>query len=426
MSKKVGIISGLGIAAIAGLTLTYSSIVGHNDSGYRQFVQTYTGSTKVEFTAGPFTKWFGFSEPYKDVITFDATNPDGRCEFERGDGFKVQYGDGGWGVICGQIQFPLTNDEATMKAMHKRYRSEEGIRTKLIDRNLRGIMTTTAELFTSTEAYSTKRSQIGQYINEQILNGSFNTTTEEREITVGFDESTGKDIMQKKLFSVIVPEGDKYSDNPLEEWGMNTGVKFTVTGFDFEEKTITQIGLRRDANNRAETAQDQAKAAYWETKRAEAEGEKQRVEAEYREKVKAETAIQQAERDKQLAIIEAKKQEEQAVLLTKAAIAATEQKKQEVLQAQQEAVKVKTLADAEAYALKEKQKAGELKLKLDAMVAMNADNARAQAERAVPQTVIYSGDTGNLGSGDDVNRILDTQLIKNLEALQLNHKVKSK
>ncbi len=425
MNKKLGVLGSLLVVGLAGLGLTYNSLIGHNDTGFRQFVQTWTGSTKVEFTAGPYWKGAGFNERYADVLTLDKTNDDGKCEYERSDGFKVQYGDGGWGVICGQIQFPLTTDETTMKAMHQRYRSEEGVRVKLIDRTIRGIFTSTAELFTSTEAYSTKRSQIQQYVNDQILNGGYKTTTEVRKVLSGVDAG-GKETYTDKQFSIILESQGKkqYADNPLEEWGMNTGVKFVVTGFDFEQKTIDQIGLRRDANNRAETAQDQAKAAYWEAEKAAAEGEKNRVEAEFKEKVKAETLIQIAERDKQLAIIEAKKQEETAILLTKAAVAATAQKKQEVLQAREEAIKVVTLADAEAYALKEVQKAGELKLKLDAMVQMNADAAKAQAERQVPQTVIYSGTEGNLGSGNDVNSILDTQLIKNLNSLNLNNKVK--
>lgn len=426
MNKATGIFGGIVVAAVVGIALGYNALVGYNESGQRQFVQTYMGSESVVYTPGPFGLWAGRAEPYANVLTLDNTGQDGKCEYERGDGFKVQYSDGGYGSICIQAQFPLPNDEATMKAMHKRYRSESGIRTKLNAATLRSIHTTTAKLFTSTEAYSTKSADLQQALKDQIINGSYLTVTEVRKVASGVDDK-GNTLYQDKEFAIIKEVGGipQYGNNPFAEWGMEGTIQFQVTGFDFEKKTIEQINSRRDANNRALTAQDKAKAAYWESEQAAAEGEKARVEAEFREKVKAETAIQQAERDKQLALIEAAKQKEQAELLTQAAIAATAQKKQEVLQAKEEAVKIKTLADAEAYALKEVQKAGELKLKLDAMVSMNKAQAEALAVRQVPQTVIYSGGSeGALGSSDDVAKILDTQLIKNLNNLNLDNKVK--
>ena len=416
ISKSQGVLVGVGVASLLGVTLAFNSLIGNNDSGYRQFVQTYMGSQKVVFEAGPYGQYGGFSVPYADVLTLDNTGQDGKCEYERGDGFKVQYADGGYGVICAQAQFPLPNDETIMKDMHKRYRSEEGVRLKLNEPTLRSIFTTTAKLYTSTEAYSTKSSELQQALKDQILNGSYLTEIETRKVESGVDEE-GNIILQDKEFAIVLKEGaaTQYGKNPFEEWGMAPTIQLQVTGFDFETNTITQINNRRDANNRALTAQDKAKAAYWEAQQAEAEGEKARVEEEYKQKRLAEEDIQKAEKAKKLALIEAEKLQEQAVLLEQAALARTAQAEQDLKAARFEAETIVTLADAEAYKIREKINAELPKLELRNQVEIAEKYSKAIASMNVPENLTILGGSGVEGNTSLTDTFLQLGVVEKIE-----------
>ena len=66
-----------------------------------------------------------------------------------------------------------------------------------------------------------------------------------------------------------------------------------------------------------------------------------------------------------------------------------------------------------------------LVLKTKAIVQMNADNATAFANRKVPHTVIYqNGAKGGLGANDEIEAIAQTQMMKNLKALDYDLTVK--
>lgn len=418
MKHKLAIFGGIAVAAVAGLAVTYNSLVGYNESGERRFVQEYFGDEKVVFKPGPFGLYGGKDEPYGNVLTLNNTGKDGKCEYERGDGFKVQYADGGYGSICVQAQFPLPEDEPTMIAMHKRYYSQAGIGNKLILPTLQSMYTTTAKLYTSTEAYSTKSAEIQNDSKFQVLNGQYVTKIEPRQIEAGVDDK-GQVIYQTKDVAVKLEEGGvpQTSSNPFDEWGLSQTISIQITGFDFEKKTIDQIGLRRDATNRAETAQANAKAAYWETEQKKADGERNRVEKEFEEKTKAEVEIQEAEKQKRLTLIAATRKKEEAIELAAAAIEKLKQKKADVKTAEQTAKEMEILSKAEAEKINRLQQAGELFKRIDAEIVMNAANAEALKERKVPSTVyITTGESGKGNLNDDIGALLGTQLIKNAKA----------
>lgn len=409
-------LTGIVGASIFAAILLFTSLVGINDSGKRQFVQTVTGSTKVVLTEGPYALWFGNNFEYNDFLTYDFTGPNGRCEYENGDGLKVQYQDGGYGVICGQVRFPLPDDVEMMKEIHRAYRSEEGVRNKLVDKTLRDISTIIASLITSTEAYTTKRPEVQRMFEDQLRNGTYLTTVETRDVVIAMDDD-GVAEVQEQDFPIILVENGVVQKNKskLADLGINN-VEISVTGFDFEDKTLSQIADRRDATNRAMTAKDKAKAAYWEKEQTEAEGEKNVAEAKYKELTLAQTKIQQSQRDKTLAIIEAEKQKEQAIELT---LAAKEEEKKQIalaLAAVAEARKIKVLADAESYKLRETQKGGELKLRLDNELAIAQAYAHAMSTMKSPETLILGGSDGTTGSVETLVQFKAIEQAKTLAA----------
>lgn len=415
MNKTVGILAAAAVAAVMAVAVGYGSMFGYNEAGQRHFVQTWTGSKKTVTSGGPFWYGNGLKEPYFNALRSFYTPTDGTsCDYENKDGFLVQYGDGGKGSICAQLDTSLPFGD-TFVALHEKYRSEIGIRKKLLDPNFRGLFTTTAELFTSTEAYETKRSQIAAALQDQLKNGAYVTTTKERDIVVGVDD-TGTDITQVKSFSVIkLDENNKpmHQVNKFAAWDM-TDIQVTVTGYDFEPKTMTQISNRRDATNRGETAQAEAKAAYWAGKKAEAEGETNRITAQARAEVNNATFIAAAKRDAELALIEATKVKDRAIEMTLAAVQATKQKKQEALQATEQAKVIITLAKANAYKIDAEQSAGELFKRIDAEVTKNKDLADAISKMNVPTQMTVLGGGSNKGKTAPMDMLLQLSVMDKL------------
>lgn len=419
--------AGLILSGIAGLALLLLAIltVGINDAGYRTVVQYPTGSMMVKFGPGIYFPFFGKTTTYPDYLTYDFSAPDGACNFSQNDGVKVRYQDGGEGVVCGManVQLPIIEDD--MVKFHKRYRTEEGARLKLLNQSFPKALNLTAALMSSEEAYATKRSEFIKMSSDQSKRGLYVTKLINKEVQVGIDEK-GNPEMQRRDVPVIQVDDKNQpltQGSDFDKYSVSV-VQFDLKAWDFEPKTLKQISNKREAEMAIITSKANAKKAYFAEQQVIAEGKKAVASAEYKAKTMAETKIQQAEMDKKLALITASKIKEQAIEMTLAAVEATKQKRQEALQALEAEKVTVTNARAKAKALKLVQEGGIIKMKIDAMVLMNEQNASAQAQRRVPTTVIYSGAEGNLGSGNDVASILDTQLIKNLNNLNLDTKIK--
>lgn len=409
----------LAVVGVVTIFAGYSLVMDYNNAGQRHFVQTFDGSQKVVYEGGPFWYGNGLSEPYYNSLRTIKSPQNRACDYEAGDGYIVQYGDGGKGSICAVFDAQMSMDEGIFTKIHNKYRSEDGVRTKLLNPNYQSLFTTTAELFTSTEAYETKRSQILEAIQYQLKHGPYVTTIDQRDIVVGVDEE-GKDIIQTKDFSVIARDEKTQQPltqtNPFTTWDMED-IRVTITGYDFEAKTITQISNRRDATNRGETAQAEAKAAYWEGKKAEAEGEKGRIEAQARAEITNAKSIADAKRDAELAVIEATKQKDTAAELEQAAIARKAQAEADAESAVFEAQTMDIMSAATAQRDARMLEAQMPRLVLDAQVEVAAKNADAIARMNMPTNMwMNNGSAAGTPGQDEMQMLLQLQVHDKLEA----------
>lgn len=390
--------------------------VGINDAGYRTVIQYPNGTMSVKFEPGVYFPLFGKTTVWPDYLTYDFSADDGNCEFQQNDGVKVRYQDGGEGVVCGManVQLPVTDTD--MISFHKRYRTEDGARAKLLNQSFPKAMNLTAALMSSEEAYATKRSEFIKMSTEQAKKGLYVTKLEEKLVQVGIDED-GNPEMQKRDVPVI--QMIKGSQTPqtqgsdFDKYSANI-VQFDLKAWDFEAKTLKQIADKRSAEMAIITSKANAKKAYFAEQQVIAEGKKAVANAEYKAKTIAETQIQQAEMHKKLALIEASRVKEKAVELTLAAVEATKQKKQEALQAVEEAKVITTLAKANSFKIQKEQEAGELKLRLDNSVLIAETYSRAIAQMNVPTVMMVGGAEGGKGGDGDMQKLLQLQVLKSL------------
>jgi len=175
---------------ILGVLLIMST--GINDAGNRTVVQYPTGNLLVKFTPGIYMKWFGTTTIYRDVLTYDYDKMNEGVEASMSkQGISVRYQDGGTGTVYGKARFSLPNDELTMLSLHKAFRSNAGVASKLIKTVTEEGMNLTAGLMSSEAAYTEKRSIFTQWASEQISSGKYQT--ELKQIST-VDERTGKRV----------------------------------------------------------------------------------------------------------------------------------------------------------------------------------------------------------------------------------------
>jgi hypothetical protein len=105
--KPIGYLA-IGIAALVVVNLNF----GINDAGERTVIQYPWGTLVTKFTPGIYAKFFGSTEVYRDVITFDFDKQDAKGEASLDfPGINVRYQDGGTGKVFGKARFAMPNTE---------------------------------------------------------------------------------------------------------------------------------------------------------------------------------------------------------------------------------------------------------------------------------------------------------------------------
>lgn len=407
-----------------------------NTNQQKVVYQTAWGTVSTKLSPGPFLSgWGPVYEEFNNTLTYDFRSRDGECLFKRNDGIRVRYQDGGEGTICGLVRVTIPNDDLSLQNIQREYFSEEGVRTKLLGAMVQKVAITTPQFMTSTEAYASKRSQLEQMIRDQLKNGPYKTTEEIRKVVASVDQH-GIEVMEDKAFPVplkidgiVQREDNKFTDVGIIVSDIN------ITGFDFEDKTRTQIDERRDAENKAMTSKALARAALEKTKQIEAEAEAA-IAKEYGEKqVAAQEQIVAAQRDAELATIQARKetdvakeQKQRNIELTLAAKEEVLRQKQITLAKAEEAKQIDLIADARATERKKLFEAdGGLQQKLDAQIVMNRDTWDSASKQKWAPEIVMGGNGNESGNAmGNVNALIDMMALNNAKQLNADMSIKGK
>lgn len=392
-----------GIAAV-GLLLSVVALssISVNDGGYRTVVQYPTGTMEVKFAEGWFLAPFAKETIYPNVMSYDLGE----------GGLAVRYQDGGRGTVDGNVRVQLPGDEAAMLKFHREFLSVEGAMSKLVVPEVRQALNQTAGLLTSEEAYAEKRSNIAEWAEAIMENGRFVTRTVTRELTMSDGTKQRKQIPE-----IATKDGQpQHQGSPFKEYSLLVS-GFQVTNIDFEQATQTQIDEKRKAEMASITARANADKAAWEEKQVEAEGKKNVAQRRYEQLQINEKDILVAEREKQVALIEAARVKEvNAEQLLAAKI--------DVQTAKEQAAATIERAAAEAKAKELVMTAdGALDKKLAAYNKAMADWATAYQLRTVadvPQ-IVMGGDGKTSNGSSDFMKMMEAKLSRDL-ALDLSIK----
>jgi hypothetical protein len=264
--------------------------------------------------------------------------------------------------------------------LHSEYVNREYIAMKGLAPYTIECLKNSAQLMDSEQHYSGGRAQLSQYFQDQLEDGLFILDIQE---TFTKDTLTGEN---KRVYANKIRTNDLgekvRKDSDLKIFGISIA-SATIENVDYESQVDAKLKKKIEASTRESVSKQNLVTAQQEAMTAEAEGRRQLVEIEYKEKqvqtqqvVQAETSVKLAQKDK----------EKQLIALEGAKL---------------EAQKIKALAEAEAYAKTKVMAAdGALDKKLEAykeVQGMWATAFQNYKGDLVPKFQTGGGSGGNAG-----------------------------
>jgi regulator of protease activity HflC (stomatin/prohibitin superfamily) len=372
------------VGVIVAIALLSFNPFSYNHAGERTVVEQMDGKQFVQFTPGVY--YAGFLAKHKEwpnqiSVSYQADQPD----MDLSDGTieigKIQIrfgGDATTALVSGITQYILPIDEKEMIVMHNTHRTPQSLVSKRLAPYTKECLQSSAQLMSSEAHYSGGRAQMAQDYLDQLKNGVFILKTSDRVVYDSLAKETKRIYETNQVTDKLGNSKRKFSS--IKEYGIQVA-DAQITDVDYEKRVDDMLAKKIDASTRASVSKQELLTAQQQQLTAKAKGEQALVEIEYRQKqeqtkqvVAAETKVEVAKQD-------------------------MEQQRIQSQAAELEAKKIKTLADAQAYAKRtEIQANGALEQKLAAYKEVQrywADAFGKYQGNVVPQ--IQSG--GSNGNG---------------------------
>lgn len=357
-TRIVGIVLALGALLILAFTNPFS----YNDATERTVVTRISGEQFVQFQSGMFYGGFFAREavyPNQISVSYRNNEPDYSLTdntIEVGK-LSIRFNDATTAQASGITQYILPSSEAEMLAMHNAHKSPEALVQRRLAPYTQECLQSAAQLMSSEMHYGGGRAQMSQDYLDQLKNGVFLLSVVEVNVYDSLEHSNRKVYQTNKTLDSDRQPKRKFSS--VKEYGI-TVADAQITDVDYEEKVDGMLAKKIDAATKASISKQELMTAQQQQLTAEAQGKKKLVEIEYEQK---------QEQTKQVVAAQ-----------TKVAVAKEDLLQQEIqLQAsRKEAEKIKTLAEANAYAKsKAIQADGALEQKLKAYIEVQKNWATA-------------------------------------------------
>lgn len=387
-----------GIVIISKMVTT----VGADEIVVKQDV--FGGNLQVWNTPGVHWQNFGTVTHYKKSAQywFSAREDEGK---KTDDSIKVRFNDGGHGNVSGSLRYNLPMDATKMIKLHSTYGSMEAINHELVRQVVNKSVFMTGPLMSSRESYAEKRSDLINYITDQITGGVYRTERKQGET---IDPISG----QKKTVDYVEPKQlagapngiEREEISPIDTFGLSA-YNITVNGIDYDTQVEEQIKQQQQAIMAVQQAMVNSKKAEQDALTVAKQGEAEAAKAKWAQEVIKATEMTKAQQDKEVATLQAEKNKAVASLSLETA----------KLAAQQTMTEAKAESDAKKLAL---QADNALAVRLDAYVTVQKAWAAAYgAQRQTPDVQMGGS------SGGGVNQsLVDLMTVKTARDLNVTTK----
>lgn len=222
-------------------------------------VQAVPSGQQVVYTT-PGWKWQGFGHVTKyhkrSQFWFSSKGDQGAKVDES---MRLRFNDGGHANASGSFAWEMPVATTAVLALHNRYGSEQAVAQQLIRPSGERAVYFSGPLMSSTESYAAKRSDLLNYIEDQLQRGLYKT--QRRDIKVK-DAITGE---EKNATIVEIAQDDKGTPlrqemSPLAEFGIHV-FNLSLNEIKYEETVENQIKQQQQMQMAVQTAIAEAKQA---------------------------------------------------------------------------------------------------------------------------------------------------------------------
>ena len=392
MNNKIGFVIATFVIA---LVIIFTGGIGYNSNQDFQIIQSMDGKMSIQSKGGYYGKFFPTVWTYdKQRTIYYSKLAD---ESKDNDALPVRFANKGTGDVSVQVIVKLFSDEPTMLKMHEYARGDVGIIENIIYAKLKEIAMSVASTMSSNDAIE-NYSNFNEGMRKQIVNNI--------------------ELKEKGIF--------------IEQ--------FSITAIDFDQQTIMQFKKQQEIELARKEAEANKIKFETELSTVKVQYEREQAESEGKAKVVMIKETTDAERQKQLAEIEAQKKVEVAKLeADQAKIDANRQKEVAIIEATKlketaklnkeaaelDAQRVITLAQAKQKELELAKGLSEydkFALTIQKEIEIQKAEKVANAIRGLqlPSTMIIGGSNGANNNANPVMDLINVLLVK--EAKNLNQK----
>jgi hypothetical protein len=377
---KIGIVTSVCIVAVIFLCIGAFQDCDKSKIYVNQYPLT---GTYAVWSDGGLQKqlWGNIYEYHKtSQVEFTGIEKDSTGYYAVGDnpGAAVTFNDRGRGFLIGSLRVVLPTDVQHMSKIQQDFGSEQSLISTLVRPTLYKVVTSCGPLMSSLESVSETRTDLIQYITDQLNYGVYKTKT--RKINVVNELTGDSDIVVKAelILDSNAPGGYKRQEvSPFSQYGITCNL-VSITDIKYDKATQDQIDAQKAANLAVVTAKTKSLEAIQKTILVTEQG-----------KQAAESAKWKQEEIKAKEVTKAQQEFEVAELAAKTA--------------QQVALKVKAEGEAKAAANAALVRAGLTPLEkatIDKETAIGIAHELAQSKVPWVPTVMFGG-TGSNGSAMD-------------------------
>lgn len=410
MTTKAKVTLILSAMAIIFLAIFAGKLIGYNDETQLLVKQSPMGYMSCIDHSGFYFKGFAKIYSYDRTKDFYFNSSTEKVHGEGWEGddsdeddISVTLSRNANAAISGYLKYQLPTDCEDLIKIHREQRSDKKVKHELVRNSVLSAVRKTAPLFTAEEAKVTKIAEFRRLAEDMLTDGEYATTIEVLKEKAGEDEidANGKILKRAEVqeYRVTKLKLDKDGNrvmtkkSALNRYGIKV-LQFDIQNVKLDEKAQKQLDIVKEREMQRVANATAAETAKQKALTAEAEGKAKIAEAKAAQEVIKIAEVTQAEKERDVAILNAEREKEVARL--------------EALKALEVAKKIKAEGEAEAAANRAKVAAGltpQERAEWDYKTKVGIAEALANSKvDIVPKIMMNGGDSkgGNSSAMDAV------------------------
>ena len=224
----------------------------------------------------------------------------------------ITYNDKGKGYVLGSLRIELPTEPKYLERIQIHYGSMDRLVNDLIKPTIGKVIIACGPLMSSLESVSEKRTDLYQYITDQLNSGIYKTTIREIEtINPLTNETQITKVAETVSDSTALNGLKRQEESPFTFYGLRVA-QVSIADLKYEKATLDQISKQREADMSIVTAKAKAAEAIQRTIQITEEGKAAAESAKWeQEKIKA-VEVTKAQQAFEVAQLQAKEAAEKA------------------------------------------------------------------------------------------------------------------